>query len=426
MAQTTFAALAAIDCVTTSGGLHRDRLLRSCDCRREPLHPWSLSPPLIISSLLSHLITHHSPLTTAPHDCSLPLPSPSSTVVSPFPSGPRCIHSFVHHRHTHRSLPRSPLLRRCSRPALARLAEMTAEDPSTASTSPVPTVNFSEELYVLTLLVVQLLLFNGVDGVWLALLALLTGYLGGDLIIALYHFHIDNFKPDDPGYHHHLLVAKHGFHASDVPLETTNSARCVVEPVPLTILCAPGCRPCSPCSPAKKNSLLIALMYPLVPLFVWRLLEQVRRAPDLQSAAQALRQKQPTAPSIPLTHVSLLIMAPWITASTGALSAATLLAPVITYVVFQILNKISGAGIPDYYAHHRHQATAWIKLAQDLNLMMSPSTHHQHHLNTSVGYAYFCPLTNVVLEDWGLLTVVRWAMEQYTGSKAVPPPPSYE
>jgi hypothetical protein len=90
--------------------------------------------------------------------------------------------------------------------------------------------------------------------------------------------------------------------------------------------------------------------------------------------------------------------------------------------VFNILNIISGSGSPDYYAHHSEKAPNYVKLAQQLHLMMTPDDHEKHHKNPRTGYAYFNPITNVLLDHSGFWSIVKVTMEWQKGMKAVPVP----
>jgi len=260
-----------------------------------------------------------------------------------------------------------------------------------------------------------ILLFGVVRYGWLIGLRSLVswmviGYFFGDITVATAHFIIDNYKPDDPGYMHHIRVAQTGFFDfdDDKPAslskskqseqnecENTSSSFPPHSKLPSTVPCAP-CGPCTPivCRPQCRPNTA-----------------SMMSTNDTSSSSRSARESW--------FHI------------TGGCWVAIWMSPLIIpwypgvgmiFVMYKLLNLIAGAGIPDYYAHRHHQAPFWVWLAQQLHLMMTPYEHEQHHKNPRTGYCYFSPISNFVLDGlkfWdGMERIVSWK----TGQKAITVP----
>mmetsp|Transcript_119997 Transcript_119997/g.208387 ORF Transcript_119997/g.208387 Transcript_119997/m.208387 type:complete len:234 (+) Transcript_119997:84-785(+) len=203
--------------------------------------------------------------------------------------------------------------------------------------------------------------FGLCTGLSFVVLGCLLGYFLGDLRVAVSHFIMDNYQPDSSGHQHHKQVAKEGYHSEEE-----------------IIACAPFCRPCAPCEPCS---------------------------PD--------RQENSRKPKMTIAWFiigGLLVLAPqfaWIG---------------VSFAVMEAAGQISAAGIPDYYAHHRDLAPSIVKFAQDYHLLMTPETHRAHHQDPSIGYAYFSPLTNFVLDRSGFWHALKHVILLVTGKHANPVP----
>jgi hypothetical protein len=90
--------------------------------------------------------------------------------------------------------------------------------------------------------------------------------------------------------------------------------------------------------------------------------------------------------------------------------------------IFNILNSISGSGAPDYFAHHAEEAPSYVRAAQRLGFLMSPEAHEKHHKHPQMGYAYFSPVTNLILDNTPFWSIVKRYMEWQKGTKAIPVP----
>jgi hypothetical protein len=207
-----------------------------------------------------------------------------------------------------------------------------------------------------------------------------------DVQIAIAHFEIDNFKPDDNGYKHHLVIAKYGFKYEKLLNHSGSSAELVEdECAPGCRPCAPDCRPCTPCSPSKKSS-----CDPVEKTtYNYNLLKHSILACLIQLLCYYLK-----------LNVGLGLMIP----------------------IFYMLNSISGSGAPDYYAHHVEKAPKYVRLMQDYGLLMTPNQHEEHHKNPKLGYAYFSPVTNMILDKTSFWTLITPIMEWKHNMKSVPVP----
>jgi len=81
------------------------------------------------------------------------------------------------------------------------------------------------------------------------------------------------------------------------------------------------------------------------------------------------------------------------------------------------MGGISGAGLPDYWSHNRSKAPLLARIAQDCHLMMTSSDHHKHHADPRIGYAYYSPLTNMVLETICFWDAAKWGMREVYGAE---------
>ena len=321
-------------------------------------------------------------------------------------------------------------------------------------------LNFLPWLVVLLIVSLEVIYIQGF-AIGLQSLAfwLVVGYFLADIQIALIHFEIDNFKPDDNGYKHHLIVAKYGFkyemlssgqhHHNDKDHRiysdhfernddsiTDHSGTRVEDTVMDTNLCSPG-RPniCGPCRPVAKwlnVSTERDLCSPGSPGVCSPCGPSVKR-PDVL-LEKAICSPRPPSVCNPCGPVSKkLVYRSSILLSTPS-SIVTCLAPIICFYVglpvgmgltipiVSILNSISGTGAPDFYAHHPEQAPAYIKFAQQFRLLMTPAAHEKHHKNPRGGYAYFSPITNVLLDNTGFWWIAKMAMEWKKNAKAMPVP----
>jgi hypothetical protein len=316
-----------------------------------------------------------------------------------------------------------------------------------------------------------------------------------DVQIAMAHFEIDNFKPEDNGYKHHLVVAKYGFKYEKLIKnsdekqnglsglnEKMNSSSSTVDG---NNACGP-CRPCQPCSPTKKN--------PCSPFSPKCINKQKNEESDLNekmnsssstvdgnNACGPCRPCRPCSPTCKNPFSSFLpkffnkqtneesdlnekmdsyssivdvnnVCAPFChpcvpcgptkrnlitTKDNSNLIKYTMLSCIIQLLcyylefnfglglilpIFHILNTISGSGAPDYYAHHAEKAPKYVKFMQKHGLLMTPNQHEKHHINPRIGYAYFCPLTNMVLDNTPFWNIVTPIMEWKNNMKAVPVP----
>ncbi|CAF2838809.1 unnamed protein product [Rotaria sp. Silwood2] len=305
----------------------------------------------------------------------------------------------------------------------------------------------------------------------------IVGYFLTDVQIAVAHFEIDNFKPDDNGYKHHLIIAKYGFKYEQLvakysendrgdgntreicapgchpcmPCEPscspTKPERCAPGCHPCTPcspdcspaknrdLCAPGCHVCTPCKPEctpGKNELCAPGCHPCTPCspqcspnpkdFTPNGLSEKVNSLELSSTMCDYKTK--------VTLDNIMTIYFHVTSS----KLLAFVSPVVCYYIHLpiamgfviplsvMLNSVSGSGAPDYYAHHDEKAPRVVKLAQQLHLMMTPETHEKHHKNPHGGYAYFSPITNIVLDNSGFWNVTKSVMEWYKNIKAVPVP----
>jgi hypothetical protein len=265
---------------------------------------------------------------------------------------------------------------------------------------------------ILLLMYLQIFYIQGaLAGLKSALLWAVVGYFLADIQIAVAHFEIDNFKPEDNGYKHHLIVAKYGFKYEELFHKETSAfnsdfveqpPKC--EPCkpcqPRCEPCRPGCRPCMP--RPKQNFILLQFLFNII---------NTNEDPDQKLLGNHISfTKILTCFSPMVCHYSNLPIG-------------------LGFVIpmFILLNNISGSGSPDYYAHHNEKAPLVVKLAQQCHLMMSPRTHEKHHRNPRHGYAYFSPITNLVLDNSGFWILTKAAMEWQKNMKAlpVPIPPSH-
>jgi len=83
--------------------------------------------------------------------------------------------------------------------------------------------------------------------------------------------------------------------------------------------------------------------------------------------------------------------------------------------MLDMMSDLSGAGLPDYWSHHREHAPLLAKLAQDWRLMMSAADHYKHHAKPTIGYAYFSPMTNIALEKVRFWEGMRYYMRKQYG-----------
>lgn len=357
-----------------------------------------------------------------------------------------------------------------------------------------------------------------IQGLWIGLKSIvfwiIIGYFLTDIQIAVAHFEIDNFMPDDNGYKHHLTVAKYGFKYEKLSgqhqfsinhhpnttkvneeqpkmfdssytmelsvkfdLDTSNTELKNYVQVPCSPCapcgpcCAPGtpgCSPCCPCSPAKKALDIYQILNTMENTIHRRTDSQMIGKDEIDHPLQVPCVPsgpccspgglgcKPCCPCGPISRqnrfLSLLIwisnmfafpiklFQPNINSSDSDAVLISLwsflicLTPLacfyiclptgicLMFPIFNILNIISGSGSPDYYAHHSEKAPKYVKLAQPFHLMMTPNDHEKHHRNPRTGYAYFSPITNILLDHSGFWSIVKVAMEWQKGMRAVPVP----
>lgn len=208
------------------------------------------------------------------------------------------------------------------------------------------------------------------DGIQIALLNLIVGYFYADVSIAVSHFLMDNYDEQSSGYKHHVAVAQTGFHEKE---HTDEKEHCAPG------CCAPNCEPCMPCNPDTCRRSFFTLDI---------------KNNILGSTTSILRTAVLLlSPSMPLSGFG------------------------IVFLMLDLMSDLSGAGLPDHWSHNRDDAPYLAKLAQDFRLMMSKDDHYKHHANPKIGYAYFSPITNIVLEKIHFWEMAKWAMHEFYGMK---------
>ena len=292
------------------------------------------------------------------------------------------------------------------------------------------------------------------------ILWIVVGYFLADIQIAVIHFEIDNFKPEDNGYKHHLVIAKYGFkyemllshdHLKSHAMPVKDENRSLPDCSP----CYPTCAPCYPHSSSSAPEEIDCLVEDADDDEKKDLLHRCNRelscspcypkcAPcypgsndDFNGILKGVTGLQQSIFTIlgKLDHVfhfsliankRIIMIGQWplLVCMTPLLLYLLSLPPAMSliYPILRILNEISGSGSPDYYAHHSERAPKYVKLAQQLHLMMTPSDHEKHHKNPRTGYAYFSPITNFVLDNCGFWPLVKMTMEWSKNMKAIPVP----
>ena len=216
-----------------------------------------------------------------------------------------------------------------------------------------------------------------------------------------------------------ILWAMTIFGGIDTLKTDTNTPQSTCSPTQeCSFLCAPGmegchpCSPCQPCCPSEKTANSVEQS--------WWLVRKLSVA--IQSSLRTVRLEEnkhhTTSYNVFFDHWSILICSlPFVCNHLGLPIAMAVIFPIVS-----IMNAISGSGSPDYYAHHSERAPSYVVLAQKFHLLMTPKDHESHHRNPRTGYAYFSPITNIVLDNSGFWTGVRLAMEWQKNVKAVPVP----
>jgi len=204
-----------------------------------------------------------------------------------------------------------------------------------------------------------LYLYGILGGLQCIIMNMVLGYFYADIRIVYKHFLMDNYDEHSSGFKHHAAVAKSGFHE----LEDVKDESCTPRCWP----CDP-CNPCDPCDPKRAfNSNSKQLM-------------NMRRGWTLWTAVYII------SPCSPLPSFGVIFM------------------------MLELMNELSGAGLPDYWSHHRDKAPYLAKVAQNFRLMMLESDHYKHYVNPNIGNAYFSPLTNFVLDTIRFWDFTKWIM----------------
>ncbi len=322
--------------------------------------------------------------------------------------------------------------------------------------------NITIYLTVVAILCIQVTYMQGLmAGLKSIILWIVMGYFLADIQIAVIHFEIDNFKPDDNGYKHHLAVAKYGFKYEMLLShdQLKNHGAAIKEDnhsLPNCSPCYPTCAPCYPHSSlssslskeiqsladddGEKQHLLhhhhnhelscspcYPKCAPCYPGSKDNFNGIFKGITDLHQSIFTVLSKFGFVfhfSFITNIHIPMIYQWPLLVCMTPLLLYSLNLPPAMSliYPMLRILNEISGSGSPDYYAHHSERAPKYVKLAQQLHLMMTPSDHEKHHKNPRTGYAYFSPITNFILDNSGFWPVVKMVMEWSKNMKAVAVP----
>jgi len=227
-------------------------------------------------------------------------------------------------------------------------------------------------IFIMLVVAVELLYLYGIlCGLLIFMLNMVLGYFYADFRIAINHFLMDNYYEHSSGFRHHAAVAKIGFDegraATDVKKEYRGTS---CEPCDSCTPCDPcyPCGPCDPCSPCAPDPGPMMNMRPIMNMRrVWIAVYII-------------------SPFLPLPGFGIL------------------------FLMLELMNDLSGAGLPDYWSHHRNEAPYLAKVAQDFRLLMSESDHYKHHVNPKIGYAYFSPITNILLEKISFWEFSKWIM----------------
>ncbi len=259
------------------------------------------------------------------------------------------------------------------------------------------------------------------------LLWCIIGYFSADIAVAINHYHLDNFEGTSSGYIHHANIARYGYdqaermeHNSELKKIDSEkhvecgTDKCEFEGTELVESCE--CRSCYPIYPYNRVSTDSTV--------------ELGKSTEVTTLPPTPPCCNPCSPCIPCNPCApkscQTIVVEWlykfVLAVTPVVFNPLFSNMVAGYLVYESLNEISGSGLPDYYAHNRSKAPAVVKLAQDYKLMMSVDTHKHHHATPVMNYAYFSPLTNILLDKTYFWSMYKNYILLTTDKKYTPVP----